>query len=49
MRADPSYRAVAQRIATEIVGMPGVDQAALLVEQLAVERRPIHTKRLDAR
>jgi len=49
MLADPSYRSVAQRIAHEIVGMPGVDQAALLVEQLAVERRPIPTKRLDPR
>jgi UDP:flavonoid glycosyltransferase YjiC (YdhE family) len=39
--SDPSYRAVAERIAAEIVAMPGIDHAARLVEQIAAERRPI--------
>ena len=49
MLTDPSYRTVAQRIAKEIIGMPSVEQAALLVEQLAVERRPMPIKRPEAK
>ena len=49
MLTDPSYRTVAQRIAKEIIRMPSVEQAALLVEQLAVEQRPMPIKRPEAR
>ena len=49
MLTDPSYRTVARRIAKEIIGMPSVEQAALLVEQLAVERRPMPIKRPEAK
>jgi MGT family glycosyltransferase len=42
---DRAYRAAAERMRTEIAALPGPEYAVALLEQLAVERRPILAER----
>jgi UDP:flavonoid glycosyltransferase YjiC (YdhE family) len=39
--ADPAYRRAAERMRDEIVAQPGPEQAVMLLERLAVEKRPL--------
>jgi UDP:flavonoid glycosyltransferase YjiC (YdhE family) len=39
--ADPAYRANAERLRDEMAALPGPDHAVVLLERLAVERRPL--------
>ena len=38
---DPSYRQAAERIQDEIAGLPGPEQTIMLLERLAMEKRPL--------
>ncbi len=41
--ADPTYRANAQRVRDEMAALPGPEYAVVLLERLAVEKRPLLT------
>jgi len=43
--ADPVYRANAERVRDELAALPGLEHAVALLEQLAVEKRPILAQR----